>query len=65
MTPVYTKIWKEELQELKAPKIIGSNSRYQKGVASSSKNELEGGKADTICIAYKSKANTNKLMHGT
>ena len=59
----YPSIWINTWQPISS--IIGSNSRYQKGIASSSKNEPKGGKAGTICIAYKNKANTDELMHGT
>ena len=38
------------------------NSRYWKDIASSAKDEPKGVKADTMCIAYRSEANTNKMM---
>ena len=38
------------------------NSRYWKDIVFSAKNEPKGVKADTMCIAYRSKANMNEVM---
>jgi hypothetical protein len=43
--------------------IIGSNSRYQKGITFSSKTNPKKGKVDTICIAYRAK-NQNRNDYG-
>ena len=38
------------------------NSRYWKDIVSSAKNEPRGVKANTMCIAYRSKADTNEVV---
>ena len=42
---------------------MSSNSRYQKGIASSTKNEPKGTEAGMMRIAYRGKANMDEVIH--
>ena len=61
MKEYYPNVWINTGQPICS--IDSSNSRYQEGVASGAKNEPRRVKAGTMCVAHRSKANMNKVMH--